>query len=304
MTGKTEDVEADASAPLEQSNFNSQLQSPYKGEITLRLNELPVLKPIVLPTGSKKWWRRLVDAGQRRTFTLAKDFVIEVEGSALPPGIEGRIVIPTLATVEPGNLDLPTDKPAQMRRSEGEFMANIFDGASIPLPWLVSYMSFGVLRPLGILLCASVVHDFAYQFGYLPVDRDGKIKHIPVARHDADELFRLITQTLNGSNFFSRVAWHAVRIGWWGIDYAGQKRTGQPPVRSTIFAIGSIICTALIAVLLRNTVFAQLNNDILAVPGLLGLLAIFIGFIYGLIALESYYRPSGVNEYIADSQDN
>jgi len=114
-----------------------------------------------------------------------------------------------------------------------------------------------VLRPLGILLSASVVHDFAFQFGYLPIVKNGKCKNVPLQRHDADELFRLITQTLNGSNFWSRLAWHAVRLGWWGLE---------------------------------NTVLAEVQSDLLVAAGMFGLVGIALGIVYLWIALESYFR--------------
>jgi len=48
------------------------LKKDYVGEITLRVSELPALKPRVLPTRSRSAWRRFIEAGQRRTFTLTK----------------------------------------------------------------------------------------------------------------------------------------------------------------------------------------------------------------------------------------
>jgi len=266
------------------------LKKDYVGEITLRVSELPALKPRVLPTRSRSAWRRFIEAGQRRTFTLTKNFYIEVEGEALPPGIEGCIVIPTVgktATVEEKGKPLDeSQRPDPATDAE----ANVFDGASVPLPWLVSYLSFGVLRPLGILLSASVVHDFAFQFGYLPIVKNGKCKNVPLQRHDADELFRLITQTLNGSNFWSRLAWHAVRLGWWGLEYAGQRFTGERPTRSSLLAIASVAGAYALGVLVRNTVLAEVQSDLLVAAGMFGLVGIALGIVYLWIALESYFR--------------
>ncbi len=36
-----------------------------------------------------------------------------------------------------------------------------FDGASVPRPWLVTAVGGGILRPLGVMLIASIIHDFA-----------------------------------------------------------------------------------------------------------------------------------------------
>ena len=284
------------------------LLNEYKGEITLRLSELPSLKPRVLPTRSRSRWRRFIEAGQRRTFTLSKSFRIEVEGDALPSGLEGCIVIPTVGNPMPEEHDqAPTvkvDGTAQSGNAEVAIEPNVFDGASIPFPWLVSYLSFGVLRPLGILLSASVVHDYAFQFGYLPVIRNGKCRRVPVQRHDADELFRLITQTLNGSNFFSRLAWHAVRLGWWGIKYAGRRFTGKPPIQSTLLGLGSIIAVVSTGVFVRKTLLAQQQSDFIIAAALFGIVAIVVGLVYVWIAIESYFRLPGYYKDSSEAGDN
>ena len=178
---------------------------------------------------------------------------------------------------------------------------NIFDGASIPFPWLVSYLSFGVLRPLGILLSASVVHDFAFQFGYLPVIKNGKSKNVPVQRHDADELLRLVTQTLNGSNVFSRIAWHAVRLGWWGIKYAGQRFTGKPPIYSTVLAVLSISAAGGLGIIVRKTLLAEQQGDFIITAALFGIVAMLVGLVYVWIAIESYFRLPG---YYRDASES
>ena len=291
------------SHPLQNAQAQAEpvLLQEYNGEITLRIAELPALKPRVLPTRSRSRWRRFIEAGQRRTFTLTKNFHVEVEGEALPPGLAGRIVIPPVGnTAHDENGEELFDASEGLKLS-GEAETNVFDGASIPLPWLVSYLSFGVLRPLGILLSASVVHDFAFQFGYLPVVKNGKCKHIPVQRHDADELFRLITQTLNGSNFFSRLAWHAVRLGWWGIKYAGRRFTGEPPIRSSILAVASVVGAYVLTVLFRNSLLADVQNDLIVTASLFGLVGIPVAIVYLWIAVESRFRLPG---YYADASES
>ncbi len=301
MVIKTEDLVARDSVRSPQSQTETALLKEYKGEITLRVSELPALKPRVLPTRSRSPWRRFIEAGQRRTFTLSKNFYIEVEGEALPSGLEGCIVIPPMgntATAERG--EEPFDENQELVQCE-EAQANVFDGASIPFPWLVSYLSFGVLRPLGILLSASVVHDFAFQFGYLPIIKNGKCKHVPVQRHEADELFRLITQTLNGSNFFSRLAWHAVRLGWWAIKYAGRRFTGEPPVRSTILALASIAAAGALGLAVRKLWLAELQSNLIVATALFGIIGVAVGTVYLWIAIESHFRLPGYYEDAAES---
>lgn len=41
------------------------------------------------------------------------------------------------------------------------------DGASVPAHLVVALLSLGLLRPMGILLTASVVYDFIFKCGYL-----------------------------------------------------------------------------------------------------------------------------------------
>ena len=300
MTVDTDDSVKSHPAQNAPAQTEPVLLQEYKGEITLRIAELPALEPRVLPTRSRSRWRRFIEAGQRRTFTLTKNFYIEVEGEALPPALAGRIVIPPVATTAHDENSKELSDNSEELKPSGEAETNVFDGASIPLPWLVSYLSFGVLRPLGILLSASVVHDFAFQFGYLPIVKDGKRKHIPIQRHDADELLRLITQTLNGSTFFSRLAWHAVRLGWWGIKYAGQRFTGEPPIRSSILAVASVVGAYALTVAVRNSLLADVQNDLIVTATLFGLVGIPVAVVYLLIAIESRFRLPG---YHADASE-
>ncbi len=303
MSVETEDSVETRPLVKAQSQPEPSLLKEYVGEITLRVSELPALKPRVLPTRSRSPWRRFIEAGQRRTFTLSKSFHIEVEGDKLPPGLEGRIVIPPVGNTASGVEGEKFSNEGSELKHSGNAEPNVFDGASIPLPWLVSYLSFGVLRPLGILLSASVVHDFAFQFGYLPVVKNGKCKNIPVQRHDADELFRLITQTLNGSNFWSRLAWHAVRLGWWGIKYAGQRFTGERPVRSSLLALASVAGAYALSVFVRNSLLAELQSNLLIAAGLLGIIGIAVGIVYLWITLESYFRLPDYYKDASESDD-
>ena len=112
----------------------------------------------------------------------------------------------------------------------------------------------GALRLLGIQLVAPVVHDFAFKHGYLLVRKNNskELKKIPVARHYADELCRLITEAPNDSRFFSRLAWHAVMLDWWGIPYAGQIRTGDKPVQSTPLAVFSALAALTFVIVLSR----------------------------------------------------
>jgi len=170
---------------------------------------LPELEPLILKTRDRGRFQRFVNASRRRQFKLVRDWEVTLGDTGLD--LDGRIVVPIA--------------------HEGE--TTILDGASIPLPWVVSYLTFGLLRPLGILLTASIVHDFAYRHGVLlRRGADGVPVARAVARHDADELFRGIIASVNQSSVTSRVAWHAVRLGWPLVRYAGRRGTGRAPVMS------------------------------------------------------------------------
>ncbi|MEM6483707.1 MAG: DUF1353 domain-containing protein [Pseudomonadota bacterium] len=169
------------------------------------------------------WLRQVAIATERRYFYLTEDWHIELEASRYP-FLTGKIVIP----VETAG-----------KRFE-------FDGASIPVPWLVSLLTVGVLRPLGVLLVASIVHDYAFRYGELLIQKAGETEpaKVPVARHDADALFRDIITAVNGNRTVGRLGWYFVRLGYWlGVPYNGLPRTG---VRPTLVGLSFLIFMALL----------------------------------------------------------
>ena len=190
----------------------------YHHGIHVRFEALPELEPLILKTQDRGRFQRFVNASRRRRFRLVRDWEITLGDTGL--GLDGRVVVPV--------------------EHAGE--TTILDGASIPLPWVVSYLTFGVMRPLGILLTASVVHDFAYRHGTLLMrDADGALESRPVERHVADALFREIIESVNQSSINSRIAWHAVRLGWPLIRYAGRRGTGRPPLRSWLTLLVALV---------------------------------------------------------------
>lgn len=181
----------------------------YHYGMDVAFDALPELEPLILKTQDRGAFQRFVNASRRRQFKLVRDWAITVGDTRR--GLGGTVVVPV--------------------EYDGE--TTILDGASIPLPWVVSYLTFGIMRPLGILLTASIVHDFAYRHGVLLLrGADGSIESRPVERHDADDLFRDIIASVNQSSVISRIAWHAVRLGWPFIRYAGRRGTGRVPVKS------------------------------------------------------------------------
>jgi len=162
--------------------------------------------------------RRLAIATRRRRFSLREDWRISLTDVGYSPALNGTVEIPAKG---------------------GGDRTIVFDGASIPLPWLVSLLTIGILRPLGVMLVGSIVHDYAYQHGTLRIARDGRtFEAVPVPRHEADALFRDIIGTVNGLPFVGRIGYFFVRIGWLWVRYDGKRFGGKAPVIELIaFAV-------------------------------------------------------------------
>ena len=90
-----------------------------------------------------------------------------------------------------------------------------FNGASVPLPWLTACLSLGVLRPMGILFTASIVHDYAYQHGKLALLTDNTLTEHVISRSEADKLFRDTIKTVNRAPIAAWLAWTGVWLGGW-----------------------------------------------------------------------------------------
>ncbi len=104
----------------------------------------------------------------------------------------------------------------------------VFDGASIPAHALVSMLSGGVLRPLGVAFIPSLVHDYAYAYGGIRLNG----AFTPLSRDDADALFRDMFYAVyrRRPSFWGWVAWAAVRLGRFiGVKYADGKTPDAAP---------------------------------------------------------------------------
>lgn len=192
----------------------------YEGAIEVSFQGLPAVKLVsVRMPKHTNWFMRIAESTRRRFFTLEKDWHIDLDGIGYNEDLNGRITIKRAA-------------------ANGEEI--IYDGASIPFPWLVSFLTIGILRPLGAMLVASIVHDFAFKFGTLHVTNEkGESKEVTIERHHADRLFRDMLQTINRTFPVEWVAWFAVRLGWlFGIDYAGVAYGGKKP--AWVIAITSL----------------------------------------------------------------
>jgi len=172
-------------------------------DLRVQFDQLPTLSPVLLSTRSMSRLRRFLSARKRRNFQLAVDWHVEITCKK-NPHLSGTIVVPS--------------------RYSGKRQQ--FDGASIPFPWLVSAITLGVLRPLGILLTASIIHDFLFKYGFLLYRAGDCIEKRYIDRKNADLLFRKMIRTVNGLTFVAWVAYVAVRLGrFLSVPYARAEKS-------------------------------------------------------------------------------
>ncbi len=186
----------------------------YVGPITVAFDDIP---PVRLQSIKAKKGLTLVGrlalATKPREFQLHNDWLLDFDKVSYAPALEDTIRIPATG-------------PA------GEKI--VYDGASVPLPWLVSLLTSGVLRPLGVMLTASLVHDYAYKYGCL-LKEDGT--GVAVERDVADRLFRDMLATVSAIPVVAYVAWFAVRLGWPVVKYNGAPRGGKAPILEYLAAL-------------------------------------------------------------------
>jgi len=184
-------------------NYDGLIDVEFEGMPSIRLESFK-------PTSETSLLERLAIATRRRRFSLNKNWTIELGDIDYSTDLNGTVEIPS---------------------KDSDKKTIVFDGASIPLPWLVSLLTVGILRPLGVILVGSILHDYAYKFGSLRVSKNGSaFKDVPLTRDRADKLFRDIVGTVNRLPFVGYVAWYFVRIGWAWVKYDGKRFGGKAPV--------------------------------------------------------------------------
>ena len=178
-----------------------------RGCVKITFDQLPQLQPKIIETNNLTWWRHFINARTPRKYYLVQDWCISVSGVSAK--LDGTIVIPKHAEI---------------------------DGASIPFPWLVAFITFGILRPMGILLTASIPHDYAFLHGELiyKSNETGQLEHREIKRHEADNLFYQIVKNVNQAPVSATISWLAVRLGWYWIKYNGEYRGGRFPLLITL----------------------------------------------------------------------
>lgn len=181
----------------------------YTGKYDIRFNELPSIElKTIEPEEGASFFKRLALASKRRIFYLMRDWEIELDNVPYKPELNGTIIVPA--------------------RVNGERLE--FDGASIPFPWLVSLITIGVLRPLGVMLIGSIIHDFAFKHGYLLVSIDNQPpKKVFIERHIADAVLRDLIAAFNKMPRIAFTGWLFVRFGWLFVKYNNHRFGGRPP---------------------------------------------------------------------------
>ena len=223
----------------------------YQGSIDTTLHGIPAIEPLTIHLKEKATtFQRVATATRRRFFNLKVDWKATVGRVNYKPELNGTIVVP--------------------RNHEGKEVD--YDGASIPFPWLISLLTIGILRPLGILLTPSLVHDFAFKFGYLMVERDGNVSKVPISRDETDRLFRDLIATITKIKGLAWVAWYAVRLGYFlGVRYNGKLGGGKKPLFVGLTTFTSVAAfLGAIALAVNNT--DSFQEGVLAVGAVLGVL--------------------------------
>ncbi len=196
------------------------MSKKYQGSIEVEFDHLPVLVPQLIDTQSDNPLERYNASGQRRTFHLEHDWQINIEKAAYDEDLSGEIFIPV----------------------EFEGKKTEFNGSSVPFPGLVKIASFGILRPLGVMLTASIVHDFAYQHGGLLYKKDDGSTHFRAIRRDlVDKLFCDIIATVNNLPLTSKIALFAARLGFFTVKYNNKVRDGEFPSIALAVLLGLLL---------------------------------------------------------------
>lgn len=169
-------------------------------------NGLPQLQPHIIKTEELSWCQRFYNAQRPRAYTIINDWQLRVSG--VSKTLDGTMLIPK---------------------------GTVIDGASIPFPWFIAFITFGILRPSGILLTASIPHDFAFIHGELHYvsGKTNNIEKRKLERHEADDLFYHIVKSVNQAPVTAAISWLAVRLGWYWVKYNGQYRGGKFPLLIT-----------------------------------------------------------------------
>jgi len=211
----------------------------YHGLIDVSFEGMPSIRLESFESGEQAGMlQRLAAATRRRRFSLREDWQIELNDIQYEQALNGTVEVPA---------------------KDADDNSIVFDGASIPFPWLISLMSVGILRPLGVILVGSIVHDYAYRYGLLRIAKaGGNFEEVPLARDQADRLFRDIVGTVNRLSLVGYPAWLAVRLGWGFVKYNGDRFAGGPPIVEYVITAILLSLLVIVAKILNLTVMTSL----------------------------------------------
>jgi len=108
------------------ADSNKSTTEHYEKTISVEFETIPSIKLVsILMKKNATPLQRLVEATRRRFFTLKEDWRVKLDKINYEPNLNGEVTIPKVVD----------DKEV------------VFDGASVPLPWLISFLTIGILRP-------------------------------------------------------------------------------------------------------------------------------------------------------------
>lgn len=172
----------------------------YPGPVDIQIDEMPIMEPKLINTDGKNAWKRFWQCGKSRNFLLYKDWQITLSGMERNP-LYGKALN--------GTIVIKRDEVLQNKTPQRV----CFDGATVPLPRLVWILSLGAIRPLGVLLMGSIVHDYCFKYGGLWYrDESGEVRFKEVNREQADRLFHDMTVSINKTPLLAKLTWWSVRI--------------------------------------------------------------------------------------------
>jgi hypothetical protein len=210
----------------------------YRYPIDVKFDDIPSVRlKSIKPAKPPTLFERLLLATKPREFELDEDWCVRLDRVSYDERLNGSVRIP--------------------KNKDDE--AIDFDGASVPFPWLVSFLTLGILRPLGVMLTASIVHDYAYKYGHLPKDDGSEVK---LERDVADRLFRDMIATVNRLPLVAFIAWFAVRLGWPFVKYNGRTQGGKPPYMEYL---SLLVFVALFLAVATDVSFSGLISTVAAV---------------------------------------
>jgi hypothetical protein len=138
--------------------------------------EMPVVRPVPIPTKGMPWYRRALQAFKPRRWELVKDF------EYYSPTLRMSILIPA---------------------------PFVFDGASVPR------ILWPFLDPVGLLLLGALPHDFGYRYRGLFVKYTHAYQFRYFTRSQLDEIMEVVVSEVNDMSGMAKVARIGVCAGGW-----------------------------------------------------------------------------------------